>query len=443
VLAREERHWLCADPYDVRLSRDSPVHPPGTLLVKPSNDARPSPRRVLGLAVALGAFGAAATALAWYWDWDSPHPVLNTINRRAAVTASIALTVLMVSVSLVAALTARGRRRGLAIVATALMWWIAVERFAAPHLAQKLRLQQYYFAQDPDHWPISIGPEGNEDFLRGTLPASEFTPDTVNVVFLGDSFTYGNYVTAQQTFPKLVGDRLRVALPGTELRVANFGWTSSSPLLSHRRLVAVGERYHPDVVVLCVDMTDFGDDIRWANVIDKNRIYWLYDKLPITLRAAQAIAPRAYERFVAWIVDAPARRFFHSEAPFEETRRYMQPLVDNVAKIHAWCTARGAEFVLVALPRSYQHSAREAPRNKEGKEYEVLGPYALEPFELFDELRARDDYPVWSLLATFQSTEVFPVCFEHDPHWNPAGHQVAAEALAPPLIELVRARLVH
>jgi lysophospholipase L1-like esterase len=429
-------------PGPVRFGTGPRVAGPGpvTLLVTSPKNARPSPRRVVGLAVALGAFGAAATALAWHWDWDSPHPLLNTINRRAAVTASAALTVLMVSVSLAASLTAPGRWRWLAVVATALLWWLAVERFAAPHLAQKLRLQQYYFSKDPDHWPISIGAEGNEDFLRGTPPAREFTPETVNVLFLGDSFTYGNYVAHQQAFPKLVGDRLRTALPGTELRVANFGWTSSSPLLSYRRLLAVGERYHPDVVVLCIDMTDFGDDIRWANVIEKNRVYWLYDKLPITLRAAQACAPKAYERFVAWTVDAPARRFFHSEAPLEETRRHMQPLVDNVAKIRAWCAARGADFVLVALPRSYQHSAREAPANREGNEYEVLGPYALEPFKLFDELRARGEYPVWSLLEAFQTTEVFPVCFEHDPHWTPAGHQVAADALAPPLIELIRAR---
>lgn len=410
--------------------------------LNPSNDARPSQRsvarRALRVALGLVALGAAATALAWYWPWEGPRA---SIDHRAAVTVCIALTVLFVAAALALTLTARGRRRWLALAVTVLVWWLAVERFAAPHLVFKLRLVQYFAAQDPDHWPKGSGPDWNEDSLRGTPPAREFTSATLNVVFLGDSFTFGQGVPPKQTFPFLVGDSLRAALPDAQLRVANFGWSSSSPLLSYRRLLAIGERYHPDVVVMCIDMTDFGDDIRWGNLIEENRIYWFYDKLPITLRAAQAIAPEAYERFVAWTVDGPARRFFHSEAPFEETRRHMQPLVDNVTKIHAWCTARGADFVLVALPRSYQHSAREAPRNWEAKEYEVLGPYALEPFKLFDELRAQGDYPVLSLLEAFQKTEAFPLCLEHDPHWLPAGHKVAAEALAPPLIELVRARV--
>jgi hypothetical protein len=324
-----------------------------------------------------------------------------------------------------------------------LVWWLAVERFAAPHLVFKLRLVQYFSAQDPDHWPKGSGGDWNEHALRGTPAAREFTPESLNVVFLGDSFTFGQGVTPKQSFPSLVGDALRAALPEAEVRVANFGWSSSSPLLSLSRLEAIGAHYHPDFVVMCVDMTDFGDDIRWANLIEKNRIYWLYDKLPITLRAAQALAPDAYERFVAWTVDAPARRFFHSEAPFAETRRHKQPLGDNRDAIPAGCAARGAELVLVALPRSYQHSAREAPSNWEADEYEVLGPYALEPFKLFDELRASREYPVWSLLEAFQTTEVFPVCGERDPHWNPAGHRVAADALAPRLIELVRARLAR
>lgn len=398
-----------------------------------------SRQRTLGplvVAAALTVLGAAATGLAWFWSWEGPRA---SIDRRAAVTVCIALTALFV----VGSFAARVRRRKLALVFTVLVWWLAVERFAAPHLVFKLRLVQYFAAQDPDHWPKGVGSDGNEDALRGTPPARAFTPATLNVLFLGDSFTFGQSVAPKQAFPSLVADRLRAALPEADLRVANFGWSSSSPLLCYRRLVAIGEHYHPDVVVMCVDMTDFGDDIRWANLIEERRIYWLYDKLPITLKAAQLVAPDAYERFVAWTVGAPARRFFHSEAPYAETRRHMQPLVDNVGKLHAWCAARGAEFVLVALPRSYQHSAREAPSNWEGDEYEVLGPFALEPFKLFDELRERGEYPVWSLLEAFRTTEVFPVCFEHDPHWNPAGHQVAAEALAPRLIELVRARLAR
>lgn len=391
-------------------------------------------RRAAFVPLVVLVLGALATATAWFWPWQGLRA---PIEREATVTVCLALTVLLVA----AWFALRLRRRVLALVATVLLWWVAVETFAAPHLVHKLGLIQYFHAQDPDHWPEGRGPDWNADSLRGTPAPSEFTDETLNVLFLGDSFTFGLKVKSGEAFPALVGKDLKHALPDAPLRVANFGWSSSSPYLSYRRLLAIGARYHPDVVVLCVDMTDFGDDIRWRNLVEGRRIYWLYDKLPITLHYAQVLAPEAYERFVAWTVDAPARRFFHSEAPLDETRRHLEPLAENVADIAAWCRERGADFVLVALPRSYQCSDRESPNNYEASEYTVLGPYALEPFRFFDELRARVEYPVFSLLDAFRTTETFPTCFENDPHWLPAGHRVAADALTPMLVPIVTARL--
>jgi hypothetical protein len=393
---------------------------------------QPLPTRAARAALLLG-LGAVATATAWWWPYAGP---LAGINRKAALVGALAISALLVLLPF--ALGARWRV--LATGVTVVLWWLGVETFAAPHLVHRLKLVQYFAAKDPDHWPAANPAQTNEDALRATPPAREFGPDTLNVLFLGDSYTYGLFVQPNEAFPSLVRDALSAAHPERALRFANFGWSSSSPLLSYRRLLAIGDRYHPDVVVLCVDMTDFGDDIRWGNIIEGRGLYWWYDKTPILLRGFQALAPDSYERFVAWTVDAPSRRFFHSEAPLEETRRHMEPLAENVDRIHAWCTERGAEFVLVVLPRSYQHSTRESPRNKEAAEYEVLGPYALEPFKYVDELRDRGKYPVWSLLEAFQQTDVFPVCFDHDPHWVPAGHRVAADALIPMLEPVIEAR---
>jgi hypothetical protein len=40
------------------------------------------------------------------------------------------------------------------------------------------------------------------------------------------------------------------------------------------------------------------------------------------------------------------------------------------------------------------------------------------------------DYPIYSILRDFQETDLFPTCFENDPHWNPNGTSVAAVAIA-------------
>jgi hypothetical protein len=89
------------------------------------------------------------------------------------------------------------------------------------------------------------------------------------------------------------------------------------------------------------------------------------------------------------------------------------------------------------LPRSYPFSAREAPRNKGAGEYEVLGPYSLEPFRFFDELRPTKPDPIVSLLEDFRANTEFPTCFEDDAHWTALGHRVAARALARELAPVV------
>jgi hypothetical protein len=49
---------------------------------------------------------------------------------------------------------------------------------------------------------------------------------------------------------------------------------------------------------------------------------------------------------------------------------------------------------------------------------------------LFREIELNLACPVYSLLPTFLETEVFPTCFEDDPHWNADGARVAAERIA-------------
>ena len=121
------------------------------------------------------------------------------------------------------------------------------------------------------------------------------------------------------------------------LHVANFGWVSSSPLLSWRRLVDIGERYSPDVVLLCLDMTDFEDDIRYEHMLARDGLYAYYDKFPLTLRAFQKLAPARFARLLAWSVGGmPERRFFVTDAPIAETRSWLEPTLRNLSRIHAW-----------------------------------------------------------------------------------------------------------
>ncbi len=309
----------------------------------------------------------------------------------------------------------------------ALVWWLGVETFVSPHLARPLNLRSYYFVLDVDHLPI----DGNSDNIRSHREPAEFTPEGLNIVFLGDSFTYGYDLEPEETFVQRVETLLQGAYPGLPVRTANFGWTSSSPLLLHRRLVSIGEKYAPDLVVLCVDMTDFRDDILYENMLAQRGIYGVYDKIPLTLQQLRRFFPKQFQRWWQWTNrNMPARPFFVTEQPLEESRPFLEPITRNIDAIAAWCAFRGVHFVVFVLPRHYQYSDREAPRSWEQGRYQILGPYSHEPFRYFAELAGRRAYPIHSLLETFQRTEVFPTCFEDDPHWNAAGARVAGDAMA-------------
>jgi len=357
---------------------------------------------------------------------------------NGVITVVLALQVL----TLVLGIAASWPRRRFALPAVFVLWWLAAEFIAAPHLVDLFRLRNYRFIQDIDHRPTKTTGGCNSDAVRGAPESSEFRAADLSVLFLGDSFTFGLRVSAGESFPYVIQRRLQAGLPEVDLRVANFGWTSSSPLLSYRRLVDVGDSYEPDFVIMCLDMTDFGDDVRYQNMLDRRGIYWLYDKTPLLLKLTQTISLDFYKQLLNWTAGhPPGDRFFISAAPLEETREWFLPLMGNVAKVDEWCRERGAEFMLVVLPRNYQYSDRESPSSPEWSRYTALGPHAAEPFRFFDEVRETVDYPVISLLEDFRQTEVFPTCFEDDPHWNPAGHGVAAQAILRSLEPRIRAWL--
>lgn len=335
----------------------------------------------------------------------------------------------------------RPRRVGRALAALAL-WWLSVELLAAPFLARAFGLTAYLLIRDVDHRPRAIDAEWNVDALRATPDPAAFGASSLSLVVLGDSYAFGFGVRGSEAFPSVLRGILRERHPEVDVEVANFAWPSSCPLLSWRRLVDIGGRYSPDLVLMCVDMTDFQDEIRYRNMLARRGLYRLYDVFPITIEVAMHALPGAFERVLSWSVGGqPLRRFFATEAPLGDTRRWFAPLVESLGRIDAWCRERGVDFATVVLPRGYQYSARESPRNWEADQYAVLGPWSAEPFRFFDELAREVDWPVLTLLEPFRQSGVFPTCFDDDPHWNAVGHRIAAEAIAEAIEPMVRARL--
>lgn len=296
------------------------------------------------------------------------------------------------------------------------------------------RISQEYFA-GLAHYPKPDASKGfNEDGVRTYMnrPAVQFNQDHFNIIFLGDSFTQGYMVSKNESFPLQLGGLLEKANPALKFNIANFGWISSSPLLSYRRLEMLGKKYRPNLVILCLDMTDFHDDLKYRDQLENPRLFSPFTFFLYRFHLAPLWAEfKKGLRFSAREPQLPEQRYFILNQPLEKSRKYLGEIERNIRSIDDFCRAKlQAKFVLIMLPRNIQYNPLETPDNKlEPGEYSAQGPYILEPFVWLEEFRRKVKFPVFSLLDDFKNSHVFPTCFETDPHWNRKGHAVAAQGV--------------
>jgi len=289
---------------------------------------------------------------------------------------------------------------------------------------------EMYYVDNVDHrldpW---LEPDLNQDRIRSKVESETFREEDVNIVFLGDSYVFGFGHTVDQAIPALLQEKANTLHRDARINVANFGWPTSSPLLSLRLLRDIGRKYSPDVVLLGLDMTDFHDDIKYFRLLERKGVYRALDFAPMTLLLIKKLAefvPPLHEK----LFRMPVRRFFVTDRPLDQTIHYLSYVRQSIDEIHSYARDElGAKFILFLFPRSYQYSDRESPENWERDEYEELGPYAHEPFRYFDQVREELSFPVYSLLPDFRDADVFPTTFYDDPHWTERGNAVAVEAI--------------
>ena len=145
-----------------------------------------------------------------------------------------------------------------------------------------------YLVNDVDH-RLDPDWEGvNDDGLRENREAADISPDAFNILMLGDSYVMGLGLPVDRAPPAALEAELRRRRPDLDVNVLNFGWTSASPLLSHRQLRDIGHRYHPDLILECVDMTDMHDDIKYRRLLDRDGVYRVLHVVPMSFSSFAA-----------------------------------------------------------------------------------------------------------------------------------------------------------
>jgi hypothetical protein len=336
------------------------------------------------------------------------------------------------------------RWRDLAVLGVSAAACAAGLWLAGPVLMRRVIVPRY--ALDVDHRPRPNTGGTNEDGVYSSLSPAEFRAEDFNVVCLGDSFTANPHLPEGQRWPTRLERLLQARAAGQRVRVANFGWVSSSPVLEARRLRDIGAKYKPDLVVQAFDMTDFHDDLRARSRLARMGADGGGEVSIFRAFGVGASLALGVEDYGQWLRErlrwpgpeaapaVPGRRYFFLFAAPEASEPYFRVSWEAILETERQARALGARYALVVFPRYQQHDPRESPRDPERRVFPTDAPGLLVPFAYFERQGRTVLFPVRGLREAFLADAAFPKCRDDDPHWNAEGNRVAAEAVERQLI---------
>jgi len=275
----------------------------------------------------------------------------------------------------------------------------------------------------------------NSDGIRSPREASEIKPGDFNIIFLGDSFIHGFILQYKLAPPKQLEEIAREYFKTDKINVWNFGWTTSSPFLEQRLLKDIGKKYHPNLVILSVDMTDYRDDYFYSHMVSGEGFYKYVKRYPRSMYIFKQLLTYVdrytgtewHKHFFGY---SGQYGYFVAMEPMEENRILFETTYDTLNQINAYCRdVLKVPFVVFIPPRHWQYTDKESPHSWEKGSFETMGPYALENYRYFNEKRPTTPYPLISLLDDFKNSNVFPTTFDKDSHWNQYGAQLDAHAV--------------
>lgn len=279
---------------------------------------------------------------------------------------------------------------------------------------------QHLYPTDPRGY---FGPEGGVTYrtnafgFRGALQAA---PDdgTRQVVFLGDSFTYGEGVRFEDLFATRAAPLLQTrAVEGIRIETINLGQPGVDTLQEAMILDHVGAHTTPRLVVLVYVPNDWPSElVSGAHFVDiQGRYVALYEsqRLARWWRTGWWFRDRIrllrLQRSFAATIDRIARELPEDEAGGEAAH-------SAINEIRARAEGRGAEFTLVVLPELLRLDDR----------YPYRGVH-----EALAELGRQKGFPVIDLLPDFLGRDPAALwVHEIDHHPNEIAHGIIAKRIA-------------
>lgn len=249
--------------------------------------------------------------------------------------------------------------------------------------------------------------------LRGSREVPfEKTPGTLRVAIFGDSFTFGEEVSDDETF----AHQVELLLPGVE--VLNFGvhgYGHDQALLYLREALPL---YHPDIV-LVGHVTD--DSMRnmlafrsfakpWFRAADEGLVL---HGVPVPTPAQFLAAHPRGSRLLDLVTMARERLLWRWGDRMGETDRLTDAILSAIFRE---ARAAGARPGIVLLPV--------------WGELGVADPAPLPGEQFVQALAAREGVPCLALRPLFVERARLGTDFERREHWRPLEHRLAAGGIA-------------
>src|SRR5215212_5117034 len=285
--------------------------------------------------------------------------------------------------------------------------------------------------------------EVNSKGLRGAEIEYAKPPDERRILVVGDSFTFAEQVSQNETFAQRLEDRLN-AEAGGNYRVLNAGsngWATANEAVY---LAKEGVRFKPDVVIVALYLgNDVSDNFR--------RVATVQDAADadLSLRGADSFdGPRRllrkselYSVFESGVLaklpiwqgdggsNASDRRPPRTLAEAEEAWSITEELLDRMRDVSE---SQGARFVVMVVPTATAVAQRGGPAVKDGDDGDEdaeddTRPGFEDPHGQLAAISARNNLTTLDLLSAMRKADnrvKERLYYRQNAHWTAAGHAV-------------------
>ncbi len=333
----------------------------------------------------------------------------------------------------------------------------AVAGLFTPDPATRYRMQPN--ASVPFHvGEINVTYTTNAQGLREPGPVGPPAPHTTRVLAIGDSFTYGDGVTMQQAWPALLAG---TAAPDGPVDPVNAGVPGYGTDQALAWLQTYGWPLQPRVVILGFYVgNDVRDNLLGMDKTEANAAGQLVE----TAATAQTIGRSPpTPGLKGWLernsnayvflrnllhpsnqVQTPG---LYTSGPHEDVTFFLKDGLPGLAagwdktyalldQMQAAVQAHGARLVVVAMP------TRDQVEDQYWQEMKTL--YGLQDTQLVRDL-PQQKLAAWSAQSGATLVDLYPafvraaqsqtLYYHTDPHWNPAGHALAAQEIRAALVQ--------